>query len=287
MKTILLCSDLDRTLIPNGRQPESPKARELFARLSARQEICLVYVSGRNERLVKEAVGKYALPEADFVIGDVGTTLYRIKGQQWTEQWCLDKKWQQEIGRDWPDCNRDDVVELLADIHGLGFRLQEEEKQSRYKVSYYTDPDLEIQVVQDRISSLLDEHRICSTVVWSLDDADQCGLLDILPRRANKLQAIRFLMEEEKIPETHTVFAGDSGNDLHALTSGLQAILVKNSAADVQQAALKELGRKGLTDCLYIARGGLYGLNGNYAAGVLEGLVHFYPETAAWVPVSR
>jgi hypothetical protein len=94
-------------------------------------------------------------------------------------------------------------------------------------------------------------------------------------------------MEEEKIPETHTVFAGDSGNDLHALTSGLQAILVKNSAADVQQAALKELGRKGLTDCLYIARGGLYGLNGNYAAGVLEGLVHFYPETAAWVPGSR
>ncbi len=287
MKKILLCSDLDRTLIPNGKQVESPKARELFTLLSDRQEICLAYVSGRNAFLVKEAIMKYDLPEPDFVIGDVGTTLYRTQEKRRSGSWCLDKKWQQEIGRDWRNCDRDDVVGLLADIPGMGFELQEEEKQNRYKVSYYTVPDLQIEVVQDRISSLLAEHGIRSTVIWSRDETKQCGLLDILPRRANKLQAIRFLMAEEEISEANTVFAGDSGNDLDALTSGLQAILVKNSTEDVRKAALDELGRKGCTNCLYIARGGLHGMNGNYAAGVLEGLVHFFPEAAGWISGTR
>ncbi len=283
MKTILLCSDLDRTLIPNGEQPESPKAREVFFRLSARPEICLTYVSGRSELLVREAISKYDLPEPDFVIGDVGTTLYRIEKSKTGLRWCLDAGWQQEIGSDWISCNRDDVVGLLAGIHGMGFRLQEEEKQNKFKVSYYTDPDLKMEVVRERISIFLQAHGISSTVIWSRDDAAQCGLLDILPPKANKLQAIRFLMKQEQIPEINTVFAGDSGNDLDALTSGLQAILVKNSAADVRKAASEELGEKRLIECLYIAKGDLHGMNGNYAAGVLEGLVHFFPETAAWI----
>jgi hypothetical protein len=58
---------------------------------------------------------------------------------------------------------------------------------------------------------------------------------------------------------------------------------VKNSADDVQNTARKELEEIGLTGCLYIARGDLHGLNGNYAAGVLEGLVHFFPETEKWL----
>jgi sucrose-6-phosphatase len=291
MKKILLCSDLDRTLIPNGEQAESPQARELFALLAARQEIRLAYVSGRHAQLIKEAIVEYALPEPDYVIGDVGTTLYRIEPEplrkQGGKQWQLNKKWQQEIGRDWHDCNRGDVVGLVAGIDGMNLRLQEEAKQNDYKVSYYTDLDLDIKSVLDQVAVLFSERGINSTVIWSRDDAAQCGLLDILPRRANKQQAMRFLMQEEKIAETNAVFAGDSGNDLDALTSGLQAILVRNSAADVRKIALEDLAEKGRTDCLYIARGGLHGMNGNYAAGVLEGLVHFFPETADWLLAGR
>ncbi len=287
MKRILLCSDLDRTLIPNGEQAESPRARELFALLAARREIRLAYVSGRHAQLVREAVAEYALPEPDFVIGDVGTTLYRIDREASREngckQWQVDKNWQQEIGRDWHNCNRDDVVGLLAGIDDMNLRLQEEAKQNDFKVSYYTYLDLDMQSVQNQVAALLAAQGIRSTVIWSRDDAAQCGLLDILPRRANKLQAIRFLMQEENILETNTVFAGDSGNDLDALTSGLQAILVRNSAADVRKMALEQLAEKGRTDCLYIAKGGLHGMNGNYAAGVLEGVVHFFPEIADWL----
>ncbi len=279
MKTILLCSDLDGTLIPNGDAAESPKARKLFSQLAAREAIHLAYVSGRDEKLVKAAIEKYRLPLPRFVIGDVGTTLYRLHGRQWR----LDENWQQEIGQDWHGSDHSDVVELLSELDGLDLRLQEEDKQNRYKVSYYTDYQFNIKDARGRIADILSKNGISTSIIWSRDEAVHCGLLDILPQRANKLQAIRFLMEEEKFPETTTAFAGDSGNDLDALTSGLQAILVKNSADDVQNTALKELEAKGLNGCLYIAQGDLHGLNGNYAAGVLEGLVHFFPETEKWL----
>ncbi len=195
MKTILLCSDLDRTLIPNGEQPESPKVREVFTRLCERPEICLTYVSGRNELLVKEAIEKFDLPVPDFVIGDVGTTLYRIEKKKAESRWFLDPGWQQEIGSDWITCSRDDLVGLLAGIHGMGFRLQEEEKQNIFKVSYYTDPDLKMEVVRERVSILLQAHGIASTVIWSRDDAARCGLLDILPPKGKQTSGDPILNE--------------------------------------------------------------------------------------------
>ncbi len=195
MKTILLCSDLDGTLIPNGDATESPQARKLFFQLAAREEIHLAYVSGRDKQLVRSAIEKYGLPLPRFVIGDVGTTLYRLHGQQWQ----LDDDWQHEIGQDWHGSDHNDVVMLLSDLGGLELRLQEESKQNRYKVSFYTDYQFDIQAARTRIADILGKHGIFTSIIWSRDEAEQCGLLDILPKRANKLQAIRFLMEEEKI----------------------------------------------------------------------------------------
>ena len=61
---LLLCTDLDRTLLPNGEQPESPSARALFARLAARPGVTLVYVTGRHRALVQAALDEYQLPGA-------------------------------------------------------------------------------------------------------------------------------------------------------------------------------------------------------------------------------
>jgi len=38
-----------------------------------------------------------------------------------------------------------------------------------------------------------------------------------------------------------------------------------------------------LSDTLYIAKGDFLDMNGNYAAGVLEGVAHFLPETITWM----
>ncbi|MGD9229111.1 MAG: hypothetical protein PVF26_21590, partial [Desulfobacterales bacterium] len=63
------------------------------------------------------------------------------------------------------------------------------------------------------------------------------------------------------------------------LTSGLQTILVKNALDEVRREALETLSAKNMLNRLYLPRGNFWGMNGNYAAGVMEGLVHFIPET--------
>jgi sucrose-6F-phosphate phosphohydrolase len=279
MKTILLCSDLDRTLIPNGAEDESPRARQLFAHLAAHPQLQLAYVSGRDKNLVREAIAGFALPEPDFVIGDVGTTIYQVDGDQWR----MNQGWQREIGKDWHGHDHDGITTLLAGMVGKDLELQPPEKQNRYKASYYTDPSIDPRTLKQQISDLLEGHDIATHIIWSRDDAEQIGLLDILPRRANKLQAIRFLMTDKAFEESNIVFAGDSGNDLDVLVSGFQAILVNNAAEDVRQTAIHRLAEAGHNDRLYLAKGDFMGLNGNYAAGVLEGLAHFFPETADWI----
>lgn len=279
MKTILLCSDLDRTLIPNGAEPESPQARPTFAHLAAHPNLRLAYVSGRDKILVEQAIKDYDLPDPDFVIGDVGTSLYHIVGGRWLPN----ESWQHAIGRDWQACSRDDIVALLDDMQNKDFTLQDEHQQGRFKISYFTDLSEEARKLKDKVRATLEDNGIAANLIWSRDDAEKRGLLDILPRRANKLEAIRFLTGMVELDESRVVFAGDSGNDLEPLTSGLKAILVKNAASDVHQAVMDHLSREGKTDCLYRAKGGFGGMNGNYAAGVVEGVVHFFPEATDWI----
>ena len=162
-------------------------------------------------------------------------------------------------------------------------RLQEAEKQNDFKLSYYALADIEPDNLLKQIRQRLDAQGIRASLIWSIDEFAGAGLLDILPEHATKLHAIKFLMKHKKFTHEQTVFAGDSGNDLPALTSGLQAVLVKNARDDVRDTALRQAQAAGHGDCLYLAQGGLLGMNGNYSAGVLEGLVHYLPHTLVWL----
>ncbi|MCI5139086.1 MAG: haloacid dehalogenase, partial [Candidatus Electrothrix sp. AR1] len=52
---LLVCTDLDRTLLPNGPQPESPGARPAFTALAEDPRVRIVYVTGRSICLTEEA----------------------------------------------------------------------------------------------------------------------------------------------------------------------------------------------------------------------------------------
>jgi len=80
---ILICSDIDRTIIPNGYQEESAPARPVFRQLVEHTDIYLAYVSGRDKKLILDAIEEYYLPMPDYAIGDVGTTLYRVINGNW------------------------------------------------------------------------------------------------------------------------------------------------------------------------------------------------------------
>jgi len=270
---ILICSDLDRTLIPNGFQQESTLARPVFRRLAENVNIYLAYVSGRDKQLILDAIEEFYLPMPNYAIGDVGTTLYRVMNGNWQ----LSDDWNDEIGKDWKGLSWEGLAEYFEEMDDI--HLQELEKQSQHKLSFYTDKNVDHRQLKKNIRVILRQTGVRANIIWSVDEISASGLLDIIPARANKLHAIQFLMQQEQFSENRTVFAGDSGNDLDVLTSGLQAILVKNAMDEVRKEAVERLSDKHLLNCLYLPEGNFWGLNGNYAAGVIEGLFHFFPET--------
>jgi hypothetical protein len=268
MNRILLCTDLDRTLLPNGIQPESPAARPLFRKLASEPFVTLAYVSGRDFTLLEQAVREYELPRPDYMVGDVGTTIYRNFGGLW-RPW---PEWRERIGRDWRGIEPEELAAPLADLDEL--ELQEPEKQSRLKLSYYTTPDVDVTRLKEKVRERLAPCPAKVKLIFSVDEVKRIGLFDLLPAAASKRQAVNFLIEKTGIPPARAIYAGDSGNDLEILTSGLKAVLVANAIAEVRRQA-EEAAPAG---CLYLARGNFMAMNGNYAAGLLEGLAYHLPE---------
>ncbi len=275
---LLICTDLDRTLIPNGPQPESPGARQHFANLVAQPQVSLVYVSGRHRELVEAAMEEYALPRPDFVVGDVGTTLYYVGS---TEAWQRQAEWERQIAEDWGGHSH---AELAATLQGLsGLQPQEESKQNDHKLSYYTPLTTNIEAMEAAINDRLETLGVRSRLIWSVDEPQGIGLLDILPARASKYHALEALMKLQGFDYGNTVFCGDSGNDIEVLASPIPAVLVANSQPEVRELA-KQLAREaGHEAALYLARGNFMAMNGNYSAGMLEGIAHYHPEALPWM----
>jgi sucrose-6F-phosphate phosphohydrolase len=272
MSRLLLCTDLDRTLIPNGNEPESPGARELLARLVSHPRVRLVYVTGRDMGLVEEAVDQWQLPAPDLVIADVGTSILRPMSGRW-ERWA---GWDATLASSWLGMKTADLQERLAEIVEL--RPQETSRQGKFKLSYYTEPGAQGGMVVARAAERLERIGVQANLIWSEDEEAGQGLLDILPQKASKRLAVEFLLKAWNFAPEETVFSGDSGNDLDLLASPVPAVLVANATAEVREQARRLAADAGQQEKLYFAQGGVLGMNGNYAAGILEGVLHFQPE---------
>lgn len=278
---ILICTDLDRTLLPNGDPPESPVARRLFAQLAKRPEVDVAYVTGRHKALVLDAIDEYQLPTPDYVLGDVGSTIYEIQ----SGEWLLWDEWQQEIAPCWAGYTHDRLAALFADMDLL--RQQETEKQNTFKLSYYVPEESDVETLLSEMQQRLQQHNIRASLIWSVDDLEHVGLLDLLPENATKLHAIEFLRKQKGYAHDTTLFAGDSGNDLAVMASSVNSVLVANARDDVRKQAEQQAAQNHNREHLYLARGDFLGMNGNYSAGILEGLVHFMPWTETWFDLTE
>ncbi len=268
---LLLCTDLDRTLLPNGPQPESPGARERLNELVSQPGVVLVFVTGRDQTLVEKAIDEYQLPQPHYVIADVGSTIYEIK----QSEWYIWNRWEQEIAGDWQGRTHDDLHALFHELPLL--YLQEDSKQNRYKLSYYVSPEADHEALMSDMHRVLFDQHIRASLIWSIDELAGTGLLDVLPASASKRYAIEYLMAQLGYGLDHTVFAGDSGNDMEVLASPIRSVLVANASDEVHHQARQQVLNMGQNEALYFARGGFLGMNGNYSAGILEGVAHYMP----------
>jgi sucrose-6F-phosphate phosphohydrolase len=268
---------MDRTILPNGTEDESPGVRYVLRHLVEQPEIQLAYVSGRDKHLIQEAISKYDLPLPDYAVGDVGTTIYEVINGNW-HPW---ESWFKEISKDWNGLESEHLAGFLKGFDDL--KLQESEKQNRFKLSYYADENTDGRHLVDQMQDHLSKKGLRSRIIWSVDEQRHLGLVDILPQRASKLHAIQYLMDRKGYLKSNVVFCGDSGNDLNVLTSDIHSVLVKNASDDVRREAMESVSKNGRAETLYVAKGNFMGMNGNYAAGVIEGLAHFRPDVRPWL----
>ena len=270
---LLLCTDMDRTVIPNGMQAEASDARANFRQFCARPEVTLAYVTGRHLQLMQAAVSEYHLPQANYAITDVGTRIYQRLNNQWQSL----SEWEAEIDQDWQGIELQQVIDLVCAIAGIS--LQESEKQNPHKISFYVDlASLDETACLQQVAQKLEPLMININLIWSIDETTETGLLDILPPKANKLHAISFLQKWLDYSAKEVIFAGDSGNDLQVLISPVQSVLVANATENLKQQTLELAKQEGTVAQFYQANNeGADDFSGNYSAGVLQGVSHFLP----------
>ena len=71
----ILATDMDRTLLPNGKWEADSEAISLFNNLTEQDDVLVVYVTGRNLDLTEKAIREFGVRYPDVLCGDVGTTI--------------------------------------------------------------------------------------------------------------------------------------------------------------------------------------------------------------------
>lgn len=263
---------MDRTIIPNGHHAEHSKALLRFKELCQLPEIMLVYVTGRHLKLIEQAIANYDLPLPEYVISDVGTKIYQRVRNDWEEI----VLWQDKIAQDWPSKTAKQLQEVLKEITPL--TLQEPSKQSDFKLSYYLPVTVDQEIILIDVKHQLTSRGVVANLIVSVDEEKNLLLLDILPPNATKLHAIQFLQQHLGYGVKDTIFAGDSGNDLPVLGSEIRSILVANAEPGFKLKVKDIAQTNGYPERLYIAKENDSALDGNYSAGVLQGVLFFMPE---------
>jgi sucrose-phosphate synthase len=110
------------------------------------------------------------------------------------------------------------VKKILADFPGL--KIQPNVEQSRFKLSYYIDPEL---ADIDEIKQLLHREEQAVFVQAAFGQ-----FLDILPLRASKGMALRYVVEQLNIPLEAVFVAGGSGADEDMMRGNTLAAVVAN-----------------------------------------------------------
>lgn len=259
---MFLATDLDGTLIPLTMDSSHQRSLVLLVDLLKRYEMPLAYVTGRHFASVQAAISEFNLPQPDWILCDVGTSVYER---------CSDGKFRhvdryaQKLRAIVGGMAQGPLLELSAVIPGL--RPQESEKQSPFKTSFYAS-HARLDEVVSQLSDRLNTMRASFQIISSIDPFTSEGLIDLLPVGVSKAFALEWLCSEQNLSQQSVIFAGDSGNDLAAFNAGYNTVLVGNTADSIV-AQVREVHRSaGWSSRLYHA-------SEHATSGVLEGVLHF------------
>ena len=233
-----IVANIDNTLVGDSNQ----HLTEFLTLLQKnREHVGFGLATGRTIESATEFLEKQDIPLPDVLITDVGGEIYYGKNLH------HGRGWETHISAKW---NRDKIVDLLKDLTFL--KYQPVQAQRPFKISY------EIQPAKDRLAIIherLLKNQCRYNLIYSQD-----RYLDILPYRASKGKAIRYLSYKWEIPLGNFLVCGDSGNDEEMLRGEPLGVVVGNYSPE-----LKKL--KGIRS-IYFAKQ-------KYSGGILEGIKRY------------
>ena len=242
-----------------------------FFELIKKNNLKLIYVTGRNLSLFKEAVKEYGIIYPDYLISDTGAVVYNNEGGKMI----INIQWTNHLKENAVNWNRELMIKEIELLNEL--RMQEESVQNEYKISYYLDSKKNKEKVLYFIKKVLKKYKIESEVIFSFDPLkNNVGLIDILPNIATKIAALEFVRKNcLKFKKENIIYCGDSGNDILPLTFGYKSVVVKNAPQSVKKEIKKIANKKKIGDLIYFCKGNNSG-NGNYSSGIIEGIEYFF-----------
>lgn len=236
-KRLLIC-DIDNTLIGD---------REALAELldwldEHRDRVAIGIATGRVLERTLSVLRRWKVPVPDVLITAVGSDIHYA-----SPELVADRNWSRTIAHQWDPKG---LRRCLSEVPGI--RLQPSRDQRDFKLSYFVDDDS--WPGPREVRRRLKEDGLRANLIYSHHE-----FLDLLPVRASKGHAVRYLARRWGFDMDSVLVAGDSGNDSEMLRSGALGVVVKNHSSE-----LKHLRGR---DRIYFAKAA-------YARGILEGIDH-------------
>lgn len=198
-------SDLDQNLI--GDDDGLKRLGEVLRQ--HRKSTKFAIATGRRLDSALKLMKKHNVPQPEILITSGGSEIY------YAPKLYADIAWARHIDHHWMPHK---VQKLLADYPGL--ERQPKSEQSRYKLSYYIDPEI---ADIEEIKRLLHQEEQSVHVQLAFGQ-----YLDILPLRASKGLALRYVADRWQIPLERIFVAGGSGADEDMMRGNTLAAVVAN-----------------------------------------------------------
>jgi len=199
--------------------------------------------TGRRLDSALRLMKQHGIPEPDVLITSCGTSIH------YAPKLTEDTGWTRHIEKQWTP----QVVRRVMDpLPGL--ILQPKVEQSRFKISYYIDPENAPSL--DELNGLLYQEEQSVNLILSFGQ-----FLDILPIRASKGLALRYMAARFEISLQQILVAGGSGADEDMMRGNTLAVVVGNRHHE-ELSQLEDVER-------------IYFSTARGAGGIIEAIEHY------------
>ena len=234
----MLVCDIDGTLL-GDRLGLNQLLNEIR---SSRHPVGFGVATGRNINSTLEVLDEWKLPIPDVMITCVGSEIY------YGEQITKDKTWSRQIDYRWDPIALRQIMKRFK-----GLKLQSRDSQRPYKISYDVDPK-KMPSVREIVHALRLQN-LHAKVIYSHQ-----AYLDLLPIRASKGLAMRYLGMKWGLAPERFLVAGDSGNDEEMLCGDTLGVVVGNYSPELDRLR---------------GRSRIFFSDNEYANGIVDGMNYY------------